>query len=206
MQIFLNDDANLRHFTDLQEEFIRQWGTEDVLPLVAWGTTQVTQALREGHQASLIYLYCHGVHMSGMVKSGAFASESALYFGGKERIDLTELRNLVSATFPARPLVFLNACEGGTQDVFYYDGFMPFFVEERGARGFIGTEVKAPQLLAHDFALNFLRSFAEGEPVGQILWKLRRHYLNHHHTILAFNYSLYGLNEIRLATPLPSVA
>jgi hypothetical protein len=95
--------------------------------------------------------------------------------------------------------VFLNACEGATQDAFYYDGFMPYFVEELGARGFIGTEVKIPVFLAHDVALRFLEAFAIGQPVGDILWRLRRHYLDTHHNVLAFNYSLYGPGGVRLA-------
>lgn len=41
---------------------------------------------------------------------------------------------------------------------------MPYFIEEIGARGFIGTEVKAPQLLAHNVALRFIEAFAAGNP------------------------------------------
>jgi hypothetical protein len=115
---------------------------------------------------------------------------------------LADLRDLPVAALPHRPLVFVNACEGASQEAFYYDGFMPFFIEQQGARGFIGAEVKAPQLLGHDLALAFLRQFAQGRPVGEILWQLRRRYLDEHHTILAFNYSLYCLGEVRLAQPI----
>jgi hypothetical protein len=76
---------------------------------------------------------------------------------------------------------------------------MPYFIEEVGARGFIGTEVKAPVFLAHDVAVRFLTAFADGQPVGDILWHLRRHYLDTHHNILAFNYSLYCPGDVRLA-------
>jgi hypothetical protein len=61
-------------------------------------------------------------------------------------------------------------------------------------------------LLAHDLALAFLHEFAHGHPVGEIFWRLRRHYLDTHHTILAFNYSLYCLGEVRLGPPLPTAA
>ncbi|MFO7170089.1 MAG: hypothetical protein DIU80_018860, partial [Chloroflexota bacterium] len=118
------------------------------------------------------------------------------------RVRLADMRRIVTGPLSGRPLVFLNACEGATQDAFYYDGFMPFFIEECGARGFIGTEVKAPQLLAHDFALRFLERFGEGRPVGEILWQLRRYYLEKHNNPLAFNYTLYGLDEVQLARPL----
>ncbi len=134
--------------------------------------------------------------------TGALAGESAVFFSGQQRIRIADLRRLPAGPLASRPLVFLNACAGATQDAFYYDGFMPFFIEQQGARGFIGTEVKAPQLLAHEFALEFLRMFGAGQPVGAILWQLRQHYLKEHNNILAFNYSLYCPGDVRLAEPL----
>jgi CHAT domain len=149
----------------------------------------------------VLYVYCHGVHESGAIRPGALASESALSFSVGERIRIADMRRLPGGTLPDHALVFLNACEGATQQAFYYDGFMPFFIEECGACGFIGTEVKTPVLLAHDLAQHFMRLFVQGGSVGQILWRLRRHYLKNHHTILGFNYTLYGLDELKLARP-----
>jgi hypothetical protein len=34
------------------------------------------------------------------------------------------------------------------------------------------------------------------------MWRIRRDYLDQHNNILAFNYSLYCLSEVRLAEPL----
>jgi hypothetical protein len=194
---FFNDDANLRSFTTQQEQAIRTLLGADTVHSV-WGATAVQQALRAPDAAALIYCYCHGEHTSGAVKATALASESALLFSHGARLHLTDLRRLPAAYLARRPLVFLNACEGATQDAFFYDGFMPYFIEEVGARGFIGTEVKAPVFLAHDVALRFLEAFAAGQPVGDILWRLRRHYLDTHHNILAFNYSLYCPGAVRL--------
>lgn len=195
-----NDDENLRTFTNAQEQFAQsEW--QAMHARVAWGHAAVQEVLTAPGNTGLIYCYCHGDHESGAAKVGTLASESGIYFSGKQRLRLADLRRLPAAPLLRHPLVFLNACEGATQDAFYYDGFMPFFVEELGARGFIGTEVKAPQLLAHDFALQFMRAFAQGQPVGAILWQLRQHYLDTHHTILGFNYSLYCLGDVRLAKP-----
>jgi hypothetical protein len=80
---------------------------------------------------------------------------------------------------------------------------MPFFIERQGARGFIGTEIKAPQLLAKEFAVAFFQAFVQGQPVGQILWQLRREFLDTHHTILGFNYSLYGDGDVHLVQSAP---
>jgi hypothetical protein len=153
----------------------------------------------------VIYIYCHGEQVSGC--NGKLTSESTLTFSGREHLRLADLRRLLlgSSPFCKQPLVFLNACEGAAQDAFYYDGFMPFFIEELGARGFIGTEVKAPQKLAHDIGLQFLSRLAQGQTVGEILWSLRRFYLKEEHNILAFNYALYCPSEVRFSRPLVSV-
>lgn len=197
--MLLNDDENLRTFTTAQEQFVRHTLT-GAQAEVAWGHDQVQQVLRTPPPATLVYCYCHGDHESGALTQAALASESAVFFSGRQRLRIADLRRLPAGVLASRPLVFLNACEGATQDAFYYDGFMPFFIEQQLARGFIGTEVKAPQLLAHDIALHFLRMFAEGQAVGEILWHLRRHYLKKHNNILAFNYSLYSPWEVRLIT------
>lgn len=193
-----NDESALQCFTTRQAQMLR-----DTLGAAhchsVWGDAAVQQALRTPEAVVLIYGYCHGVHRSGAVRVAALASESALAFSAGAQLRLADLRRLPVAYLVRRPLVFLNACEGATQDAFYYDGFMPYFIEEIGARGFIGTEVKAPQLLAHDVALHFIEAFAAGQPVGEILWHLRRHYLDTHHNILAFNYSLYCPGAVRLA-------
>lgn len=192
-----NDDQNLRSFTTAQEQCMRDTLGADHC-YSAWGHMAVEQMLRAPEAAALVYCYCHGIHKSAATHTTTLASESALSFSTGMQVRLTDLRRLPCAYFARRPLVFLNACEGATQEAFYYDGFMPYFVEEMGARGFIGTEVKAPQLLAHDLALRFLTAFAAGQPVGDILWRLRRYYLDTHHNILGCNYSLYCPGEVRL--------
>jgi hypothetical protein len=201
-RLLLNDDMRLHRFTNAQEQFVKTHLASATAHL-AWGNTAAKQHLAAAaNRASLLYCYCHGKQVSGVQQIGLLPSESALLFSENQELRLIDLHRLPAAALQGRPLVFLNACEGATQDAFYYEGFMPFFLEKLDARGFIGTEVIAPQLLAHDFALRFLEAFASGHPVGEILWHLRRYYLDEHHNILAFNYSLYCLSEVRLAQPL----
>jgi hypothetical protein len=219
IQLLFNDDWRLQRFTEVQERFVRDELTA-IQASVARGDAAVRVALMRESDAALIYFYCHGDRKSGaetvetpyraaarrargddQPSLAQLADDSALYFSPATLLRLADLRDLPVAALPHHPLVFLNACEGASQEAFYYDGFMPFFIEQRGARGFIGAEVKAPQLLGHDFAIAFLRDFAAGRPVGEILWRLRRYYLDTHHTILAFNYSLYCLSDVHLARP-----
>jgi hypothetical protein len=205
LQLLFNDETPLRQFTSEQEQVIRQQPGGTVAT-VDRGHAAIQQRLTQPNSVAFLYLYCHGTQVSGALQLGPMASESALSFSRNQQLRLADLRRLPVAPLDGQPLVFLNACEGATQDAFFYDGFMPFFVEELGARGFIGTEVKAPQRLAHDIALRFWQDFTSGQPIGEILWRIRRDYLDQHHNILAFNYSLYCLSEVRLAQPLGGAA
>jgi hypothetical protein len=134
---------------------------------------------------------------------GPLPGDAMLIFGARDKgIRLADLERLELGALWNHPLVFLNACEAAPPGGVFYEGFMSFFIENRGARAFIGAEVDIPQSLAHHFALRFLQAFAEAVPVGEILWRLRRYYLDDQCTILAFNYSLYGLDELRLEQPI----
>ena len=50
---------------------------------------------------------------------------------------------------------------------------IPFFIYH-GARGIIGTECPMTTTFAHPFAKEFFRRFLNGQPVGEILWEMRR--------------------------------
>jgi hypothetical protein len=196
LQLLLSDAEELHDFTSEQERFVqRELGGASAR--IARGVEEILRSLAPPCEAAVLYFYCHGQHQGDAELPG----DAALLFGSNEGTRLADLRLHMPERMASRPLVLLNSCAGAAQEPFYYDGFMPFFIEEQGARGFIGTEVKAPQLLAHDLALQFMRSFVRGRSVGAILWRLRRHYLRTHNTILAFNYSLYGLSDTRLAPP-----
>jgi hypothetical protein len=196
--LLLNDDPTLHPYTEVQKVYIGQHLGEAKYR-VDHGEDAV-QALKRRWDAALMHCYCHGRHQSGQVRAGAFPEESLLNFGGSsvQLIDLTE----EAEREDYQSVVLLNACESATQQPFFYGGFMPYFIQQRGARAFIGTETLTPQLFAHDFALEFWKLFAAGQSVGAILWQLRRHYLEQHNNILGFLYSLYGLGDARLAEPI----
>jgi hypothetical protein len=200
VQLLFHDHADLWAFTRVQEQFVTQRFVGAVVRS-AWGDSAVQAALGQPSDASFVYFYCQGDRYDGAAPygDGELARDAALSFSAGRRVRLSEMKRLLAAPLGRRPLVFLNTCEGASLEPFHYDHFMPFFIEELGACSFISTEVTAPALLAHDFAMEFMARFWQGRPAGQILWQLRRHYLDTHHTILGFNYSLYGLGAIRLA-------
>ncbi|MEN9935095.1 MAG: hypothetical protein RLZZ387_1674, partial [Chloroflexota bacterium] len=110
VRLLFHDAAELRRYTEEQERFVRGVaGPERVQ--AARGTAEVRRALREGAvmDTALLYVYCHGQHESGAARLGALPSESALAFGGEERVRLADMRRIVGGRLAGRPLVFLNA-------------------------------------------------------------------------------------------------
>jgi hypothetical protein len=195
----LSDDSELQGFTQAQERFVHE---RDLgVRVNAYRGHRAVEQLAASHRASIVYCYCHGEHHSGAVRVGDLAGNTVLYFGSGS-VRLADLER-ADKQLAGRPLIFLNSCEGGMQHPLHYDGFMPYFIETRGARAFISAEVKAPQYLAHDFSLQFWQHLGRGEPVATILWKLRRYYADTYNNILAFNYSLYGHGDVRLPEPQP---
>ncbi|HWQ14171.1 MAG TPA: hypothetical protein VNL77_15335 [Roseiflexaceae bacterium] len=199
MRLLLHSGAELERFTAAQIAFLERQ-LRGVTHTILSGPKAV-EALEQPWNAAMLYCYCHGSQNRGERRTW-LPTDVSLIFGDQAEARLEELDRRPVNGVGRQPLVFLNACEGGALEAFYYDGFAPYFVQKRKARAFIGTEVKAPQLLAQDFAQRFWRQFAAGRPAADILWELRRSYIDEHHNVLALNYALYGLGDTRLAKPL----
>jgi CHAT domain len=109
----------------------------------------------------LLTLYCH-------------ASGSELSIGGRTLTaddfeEIFERQIFQDASPPA--LVFLAGCKTGVGDL--HQGFFRATAKP-GYCGFIGTEVKVPDIFTLRFATHFLdRFFATGETVGRIMLALR---------------------------------
>lgn len=124
---------------------------------------------------------------------------------------MTELEKFRPVQQSEAPLVFLNMCEATE----FYPGMTDNFVDvflERGARGVIGTEL--PMLVAFGdlFARRFFEVFfspavmreklgADGCAVGQVLWQLRREFMDKGNP-MAFGYTYFGDATMRLKPPL----
>ncbi len=126
-------------------------------------------------------------------------------------LTMTDLEKFHPAHELEAPLVFLNMCEASE----FYPGMTDNFIDvflERGARGVIGTEM--PMLVAFGdlFARRFFKVFfspavmrerleADGCAVGQVLWQLRREFLDKGNP-MAFGYTYFGDATMRLKPPL----
>ncbi len=115
------------------------------------------------------------------------------------QVPLTMLRDCAPERLEAAPLVLLNMCESAQVLPSLSGGFVPFFLE-RGARGIIGTECPMTSTFAHAFAREFFPRFLRGQPVGRILWELRRAFLEMGNP-LGLAYTLYCDAGTKLAVP-----
>jgi hypothetical protein len=122
------------------------------------------------HQASLIYLYCHG--------------QSAQPFGGSdERLVLDEGCPLApgdlsgDADYAGAPIVFLNACDSGTPSPLAFASFLREFCQ-RGAIGLIATTNAVPITFAAHFGPQLVDRYLHCEgPLAEMLRQLRREHL-----------------------------
>jgi hypothetical protein len=118
---------------------------------------------------SLLHFICHGKTDED---SGQY-----LTLQGKLKLSTTMLSGLegvCSGLQRGRPLVFLNACEVGRQeiDLASPDGFAQVFMQE-GAAAVIAPLWSVKDGIAHEIAATFYRQLKKGEPLAAILRDLR---------------------------------
>lgn len=186
---------------------------------------ELTEFLKHGRQ-HIFYVFCHGFteRMAADIQVGddligefkawvrtlpaderaALKDQEASLFNVSDswikltfgQVPLTMMEYYAAPHLEYTPLVFLNMCESAQVLPSLSGGFIPFFIQ-RGARGVIGTECPMTSTFAHPFSQAFFRRFLEGQPVGQVLWELRRDYLEQGNP-LGLAYTLYGDANTRL--------
>jgi hypothetical protein len=147
------------------------------------------------HLERIIYFYCHGTG----------AKDEARINLGEAKLSLTE--GFVSAAdfqkwsgkrgLPTKPLVFINACQGGQMTTMFYKTFAVELLKQ-GAVGLVGAQVDIPAVFAAEYASRvFCQLFTKGEQVrlGRELRDINRDLWKHHKNPLGVVYSLYrGVN------------
>jgi hypothetical protein len=164
-----------------------------------------------GKDSDLVYLFCHA-RPARYGGQNAGAATSWLGFGGSESDDREEFRagldqldrcwNQQRAT---NPVVILNACSSGQQDLIYGAPFVDFFLEKWGAQAFIGTDWPINASFADMFGRRML---------GEIL-QHRRSLRDAFRTVsdeaaadsnyFPLMYAVYGLNTVQFIDPAEAV-
>jgi hypothetical protein len=184
----------------------------DAKPYLSW--TEYSEKLKflralEGRERSavhMLYFYTHatnGRDVSGDEQAYIPIPENAAIFfsaleGMKPR-DLFDLKRAIGAEIPLRalPIVFINACESVAVNTYDYDKFIEAF-SDLGIRGLLGTEAEVDIETAKDFALKFFDQLFKRKKIGDILYSLRRDFLNRQNNPIGFFYSYFGNPSVHL--------
>jgi Peptidase family C25 len=127
----------------------------------AENSAQIVNSLKQFNPASMIYFYCHG-------------SSTELDFGdGKVGVQSVDPR----VNYPHRPIIFINACDAGDISPLSFVSFRTKFSDKKAA-GMIAPSFPIPTLFAAYFARAVLAEYDRREPIGKIIFELRRRLLN----------------------------
>jgi hypothetical protein len=147
--------------------------------------------------AQIVYLYC-GVAIGERDRTDDGGNDALLIDDANVdngiSLDNPQVRAGLSFQFRAAPLVFLNAVYGQVSPALY--GQLVPYLNQKGARGVVGTEVEAPPLFAAEFARRFFQRFLGGQPLGELVLELRREFVARHSNVLGLLYAQYASGDI----------
>lgn len=160
---------------------------------------QIRQILQKGeHNASLIYLYCHGsapdeakgqTALLQLAEAGCALAPEDLETGKPQ-------------PFPGAPIVFLNACKAGASSPQVFDHFLRSF-HRRGALGMIATTAEVPIVFGAHFGARVIDAYVRRSgSLSQALLALRRQYVAMGNPVPLF-YSLQCHLDVPFPTNVP---
>jgi hypothetical protein len=165
--------------------------------------TDFEKAVRSGpRDEHILYFCCHATHQGDLPQQRPYIVLSDLPRNAMPNwITPDDISIWLGLNeFTNRPLVFLNAC-GVTQiSSSFYRNFARAFLNG-SACSVIGPQVAVPAVFAGEFARAFFKEFLQGGPnnaVGEIIRRLRRHFLDNHGNPLGLIYELYRGSDVFL--------
>ena len=123
---------------------------------------QIIDIFKQPMAASLIYFFCHG-------------AADRLQFD-KSKPDLTPNHVSHFPNYPGWPIVFINACDAGDISPLSFFSFRQEF-RTRKAAGLVAPSFPIPTLFAALFARMVIERYRDHQPIGQVLFDLRRELL-----------------------------
>jgi hypothetical protein len=158
-------DLNLLHVQEERDFFAtlaQQHSLQLQGPLQQYD--EVIDSLRAGG-FQLLHFATHGTF------NAADAERSELHLGGQNLTPADLLGSDLRGVRSARPLVFLNACESGKEDLALVGagGWAHKFFADGRASAFVGTLWEVSDDLAADFSRLFYSGLVEGKTLGEAL-------------------------------------
>jgi len=151
-------------------------------------------------ECQLEYFYCHAG-----TEGESQRNFDQSYIGLTRDDEGLTLEDIKLATagcrFKGNPIFILNACESAQMDGRFYDGFVPQFLS-MGACSVVGTDCELPSLFGAHFGILLLDALLRGNPIGDILLELRRHFLKKYKNPLGMIYRVFGNADAHLSNPI----
>jgi hypothetical protein len=143
----------------------------------------------------ITYFCCHG-QVSGATES---PGRTYLKLTDDEEIYSTEFIGWLSRNpLPTRPVVFVNACQGGQMSSLFFPAFGHHLLHY-GARCLIGPQIDLPRAFAREYATRLFTAFLESRTkLGDIVRALAREFANDYRNPLGLIFSLYRGIDVHL--------
>lgn len=183
--------------SDLSDTQLRVEDTITTVPeLMAWATS--------GGESDLVYLFCH-TRPARYQKWEAGPATNWLGLGQTEddaRVGLDELERWWGKPRLTNPIVILNACSSGQQDVIYGAPFVEFFMDKWGAQAFIGTDWPINSSFADVFGRRLLREILQNRRSLRDAFRVASDEAAADDNFFPLMYAVYGLNTVQFDDPL----
>jgi hypothetical protein len=171
--------------------------------LVVQETSGTASELRtwvtSGDDSDLLYLFCHASPQK------LDTTGSSLGFGDEEtealQAKLEELDRWWGSARPTNPIVFLNACSSGQQDLIYGAPFVEFFTEKWEAQAFVGTDWPINPSFADVFGRQVLMELLERRVSIRAAVRSVSDEAAADSNFFPLIYAIYGLNTVQFIEP-----
>jgi CHAT domain len=145
-----------------------------------------------------LYFFCHGLGEGDM--DSPTLGEAGIALADGQLITAYCLDQWFEDGIPSRPLVFINACQGGHLTTLFYET-LALRLLQKDALALLGSQVDLPALFAAEFAQRLMGEFLaspspdqarRGSPrLGDLVRNLTRQFLFDHRNPLGLAYTLY---------------
>jgi hypothetical protein len=159
--IVIPNDTNLKNAL-LESDWLIKFGDDLKIDLTFNNTYQEIISALKNNGFDLIHFSTHGKSDPSNVMFSSIVLQNGLY------IRPENISGITTNFGKSNPLVFLNACQSGSQGFFLtgIEGWAQRFIDN-GASIFIGTRWSVNDKIALDFSKEFYTNISNGKPIGE---------------------------------------
>lgn len=153
----------------------------------------------------ILYFYCHG-HGSSSGGLPILSSPCLKFTDGD--ISASDFKNWAKGKkLPTKPLVMINACQGGQMTTLFYESFANELLKE-GAIGLIGAQIDVPAVFASAYGQLLLTDFFSRDEgvvrLGPLMRSVNQRMWDKYNNPLGLVYSLYRGVDCFIDWPKPT--